>query len=34
MNENPDKNEALGFYWIQSAADNNSAEAKAFIENM
>ena len=34
MNENPDKNEALGFYWIQSAADNNSAEAKEFIENM
>lgn len=34
MNESPDKNEALGFYWIQSAADNNSAEAKAYIENM
>ncbi|MGB5708280.1 MAG: tetratricopeptide repeat protein [Arenicellales bacterium] len=34
MNENPDKNEALGFYWIQSAADNGSDQAKSYIDNM
>lgn len=34
MNENPDKNEALGFYWIQSAADNGSNKAKSYIDNM
>ena len=34
MNESPEPNEALGFYWIQSAADNDSAEAAKFIENL
>ncbi|MBX2869209.1 MAG: sel1 repeat family protein [Acidiferrobacterales bacterium] len=31
MNESEEKNEALGFYWMQSAADNNSQPAKEFI---
>jgi len=34
MNEAPEKNEALGFYWIQSAADNDSQSAIQYIENM
>ena len=33
ISENPDRNEALGLYWIQSAADNNSAEAIEYMEN-
>lgn len=33
MNENPDRNEALGFYWIQSAADNDSVDAINYINN-
>ena len=32
MNESPDPNKALGFYWIQSAADNGDAEAQAYID--
>lgn len=34
MNESPEPNEALGFYWIQSAADNNSAEAAKYINSL
>ncbi len=33
MNESPDPNKALGFYWIQSAADNDNAEAQAYIDS-
>lgn len=33
MNESPDPNKALGFYWIQSAADNGNADAQAFIDS-
>jgi TPR repeat protein len=32
INESPDPNEALGFYWIQSAADNGSTRARAYID--
>ena len=33
MNESPDPNKALGFYWIQSAADNGNVEARQYIES-
>ncbi len=33
INESPDKNEALGLYWIQSAADNDNTEAVKYIDN-
>ena len=33
INESPDKNEPLGLYWIQSAADNNSTEASEFLKS-
>jgi TPR repeat protein len=32
MNEAPDVNKTLGLYWIQSAADNNNAQAQAFLD--
>jgi len=32
INESVEKNEALGFYWMQSAADNDSLPAKEYIE--
>ena len=32
MNESPDPNKALGFYWIQSAADNGDEQARRYIE--
>ena len=34
MEESPERNEALGFYWIQSAADNDSEQAIRYIKNM
>jgi TPR repeat protein len=34
INESPDKNEALGLYWMQSAADNDSVEAAMYINNL
>ncbi len=34
INESPNKNEALGLYWIQSAADNDSKEAAMYINNL
>lgn len=33
LNENPEPNKALGLYWMQSAADNNSEEAVAYIQS-
>lgn len=34
MKESPEINEVLGFYWLQSAADNNSVEAAKVIESL
>lgn len=33
LNEAPEKNESLGFYWMQSAADNDLPAAVEFMKN-